>query len=205
MHFIYFNTMFVTPAVANPARAQQVAHLVAVAEELAGMQLRLIRRGEVGENRGARKSPGGRRKAQEPNNSDGDDSDSDDGSDDVGVTCTVLELRCLEEGCPPLETAFAVIDPGFDCKFKVMKPLMEVRRDDVVDSLQAWVRGDDPPCACDFVVPGQGEGKNEGNTAAGGGGGGSNSSSGLGGDSSAGGGSMDDMEAFMSELSTGTM
>ena len=67
------------------------------------------------------------------------------------TSCTVMEVRCLEKGCPPLETCFAVLDKGIDCKWKVQKPLMEVMRDDVVDSLQAWLRGDAPPCACDIA------------------------------------------------------
>ena len=70
---------------------------------------------------------------------------------------TVMELKCSEAGCPPLETAFAVLEKGVDCKFKVMKELELVTRDDVVDAIQAWVRGDAPPCGCEFTVPGQDE------------------------------------------------
>ena len=56
----------------------------------------------------------------------------------------------MDEGCPPLETGFAVLDVGVDCKWKVQKALMDVTRDDVVDGLQAMLRGDAPPCACDI-------------------------------------------------------
>ena len=72
------------------------------------------------------------------------------------VSCTVMEVKCMEEGCPPLETGFAVLDKGVDCKWKVQKALMDVTRDDIVDGLQAMLRGDAPPCACDIVVGGAG-------------------------------------------------
>ena len=80
------------------------------------------------------------------------------------VSCTVMEVKCMEEGCPPLETGFAVLDKGVDCKWKVQKALMDVTRDDIVDGLQAMLRGDAPPCACDIMVGGAGvEGCGDGN------------------------------------------
>ena len=76
----------------------------------------------------------------------------------LGLSVTVMELKCTEPGCPPLETAFAVLDKGIDCKFKVLKELEKVTRDEIVDAIQAWVRGDAPPCGCDFNVPTVGSG-----------------------------------------------
>ena len=70
--------------------------------------------------------------------------------DDVLVS--VMELKCLEPNCPPMETCFAVLDKGVDCKFKIPLPLMDVKRDDIVDAIQAWVRGDAPLCACEFIL-----------------------------------------------------
>jgi hypothetical protein len=44
----------------------------------------------------------------------------------------VTELRCSEEGCPPLETVIAVLDtPGSPRQFKLHKPLAEVTAADV--------------------------------------------------------------------------
>ena len=74
--------------------------------------------------------------------------------DDVEVQCTVMEVRCLEPGCPPMETGFAVLNAGVDCKWKVQKALVDVTRDDIVDGLQAMLRGEAPPCACDIVMGG---------------------------------------------------
>ena len=66
------------------------------------------------------------------------------------TTIYLAEVQCLDEGCPPLETGFAVLDTGVDCKWKVQKALMDVTSDDIVDGLQAMLRGDAPPCACDI-------------------------------------------------------
>tara|TARA_B110000208_G_C11613681_1_gene374572 strand:+ start:254 stop:685 length:432 start_codon:yes stop_codon:yes gene_type:complete len=70
------------------------------------------------------------------------------------LSVSVMELKCSEPGCPPLETAFAVLEKDVDCKFKVLKELIHVSRNDVVDAIQAWVRGDTPPCGCEFTVSG---------------------------------------------------
>jgi len=106
---------------------------------------------------------------------------------------TVMELKCSEPGCPPLETAFAVLEKGVDCKFKVMKELELVTRDDVVDAIQAWVRGDAPPCGCEFTVPGQDEKVKDSN------GGGSKASSSFSEKSA------EEMEQFMESLNSGVM
>jgi hypothetical protein len=66
------------------------------------------------------------------------------------ISVTVMELKCTEINCPPLETAFVVLDKGVDCKFKVLKELEKVQRDDIVDAIQSWVRGDAPECGCEI-------------------------------------------------------
>ena len=70
------------------------------------------------------------------------------------ISISVMELKCTEPGCPPLETAFAVMEKDIDCKFKVLKELIQVTRNDIVDAIQAWARGDAPPCGCEFTIPG---------------------------------------------------
>ncbi len=48
------------------------------------------------------------------------------------VTVMVTELRCTEEGCPPIETVIAILDtPGSPRQYKVYKPLAEVSAADI--------------------------------------------------------------------------
>lgn len=48
------------------------------------------------------------------------------------VTVMVTELRCTEEGCPPIETVIAILDtPGSPRQYKVYKPLAEVTPADI--------------------------------------------------------------------------
>ena len=52
-------------------------------------------------------------------------------SDDVVVMVT--ELRCAEDGCPDVETVIAILgEPGIARKHKLLKPLVEVTRFDVM-------------------------------------------------------------------------
>jgi hypothetical protein len=49
------------------------------------------------------------------------------------TTVMVSELRCQEEDCPDVETVIAVLgEPGQARKHKVLKPMAEVTRDDVL-------------------------------------------------------------------------
>jgi hypothetical protein len=49
------------------------------------------------------------------------------------VTVMVSELRCREEGCPEVETVIVVLgEPGKTRQHKLLKPMAEVTRDDVV-------------------------------------------------------------------------
>lgn len=49
------------------------------------------------------------------------------------VTVMVTELRCAEEGCPDVETVLAVLgEPGMARKHKLLKPMSEVTRHDVM-------------------------------------------------------------------------
>jgi len=51
-------------------------------------------------------------------------------AEDVAVMVT--ELRCTEEGCPPIETVIAILDtPGQPRQHKVYKPMAEVTAEDV--------------------------------------------------------------------------
>jgi hypothetical protein len=51
---------------------------------------------------------------------------------DEGAALLVSELRCAEEGCPPLETVVGVFhEDGRRQQIKIHKALDEVQRDDV--------------------------------------------------------------------------
>jgi hypothetical protein len=56
----------------------------------------------------------------------------------------VVELRCTEPGCPPLETVIAILDrPGQPRQYKIHKALSEVQRADVECLKQAHSAGVD--------------------------------------------------------------
>ena len=58
-------------------------------------------------------------------------------SDDM--TVTVTELACLEEGCPPVETAIGVLRPGApQLQCKLHKPMDAVGAEDLVQVCTAW-------------------------------------------------------------------
>jgi hypothetical protein len=48
-----------------------------------------------------------------------------------GAAVAVLELRCAEPGCPPLETVIALLDRPGQRQYKLPKGLAEVTFDDV--------------------------------------------------------------------------
>jgi hypothetical protein len=49
-----------------------------------------------------------------------------------GDTVMVTELRCMEEGCPPIETVLAVFRQGQEPRrWKLHKRVVEVTEDDV--------------------------------------------------------------------------
>lgn len=55
---------------------------------------------------------------------------------DVGTTMTVAELRCMEPGCPPVETVVAILDAPSSPRrspqqYKIHKPMSEVIFEDV--------------------------------------------------------------------------
>lgn len=44
----------------------------------------------------------------------------------------LTELRCVEEGCPPIETVIALLDtPGQPRQYKVFKPMIEITTEDI--------------------------------------------------------------------------
>jgi hypothetical protein len=52
------------------------------------------------------------------------------------VPVLVTELRCAEEDCPDVETVIAILDtPGKPRQFKLLKPMAEVSRDEVLAAL----------------------------------------------------------------------
>ncbi len=52
---------------------------------------------------------------------------------DADATVMVVELRCTEPGCPPMETVIAILDtPGKPVQHKIHKPLAEVSFADVL-------------------------------------------------------------------------
>ena len=58
-------------------------------------------------------------------------------SDDV--TVTVTELACLEEGCPPVETAIGVLRPDApQLQCKLHKPMDAVDAGDLAQVCAAW-------------------------------------------------------------------
>ena len=58
-------------------------------------------------------------------------------SDDM--TVTVTELACLEEGCPPVETAIGVLRPDApQLQCKLHKPMDDVDAEDLVQVCSAW-------------------------------------------------------------------
>ncbi|HTQ45448.1 MAG TPA: hypothetical protein VMI75_21970 [Polyangiaceae bacterium] len=49
----------------------------------------------------------------------------------------VTELRCTEEGCPPIETVLALLRPGEEPrKWKVHKPIVLVTEEDVRTAIE---------------------------------------------------------------------
>lgn len=50
---------------------------------------------------------------------------------DAETGIMVTQLRCTEPGCPPVETAVAVMYPSGARQYKIHKPASEVLEDDV--------------------------------------------------------------------------
>ncbi|KAL3937307.1 MAG: hypothetical protein SGBAC_007559, partial [Bacillariaceae sp.] len=75
---------------------------------------------------------------------------------DFGTTVMVMQITCKAPGCVPLETAIIVVFPksseelvpdlpeskdGGSYKTKILKPMAEVTKDDVLDSLPSQFKG----------------------------------------------------------------
>ena len=55
------------------------------------------------------------------------------------TTVTVNELTCLEEGCPPIETVFALLRPDAPpLQHKLHKPTDALDAEDLVQVCKAW-------------------------------------------------------------------
>jgi hypothetical protein len=62
--------------------------------------------------------------------------------EDVVIMAT--ELRCTEEGCPPLETVIAVMrEDGAQQQFKIHKALLHVLYEDVEEGAARMLRGEE--------------------------------------------------------------
>ncbi len=56
-----------------------------------------------------------------------------------GITVTVTELACLEEGCAPVETAIGVLRPDApQLQCKLHKPMDAVDAEVLVQACAAW-------------------------------------------------------------------
>lgn len=56
---------------------------------------------------------------------------------DEDISLLVSELRCTEEGCPPIETVIAVLEiPDKPVQFKIHKAMKDVLYDDVRTAIQ---------------------------------------------------------------------
>ena len=66
---------------------------------------------------------------------------------------TVSEVKCLEAGCPPLETIVAELGTGEDgAMLKIPRALIDVREDDVVASADRVARGVESECRCGEIL-----------------------------------------------------
>ena len=66
---------------------------------------------------------------------------------------TVSEVKCLEAGCPPLETIVAELGAGEDgAMLKIPRALIDVREDDVVASADRVARGVESECRCGEIL-----------------------------------------------------
>jgi hypothetical protein len=52
------------------------------------------------------------------------------------VTVTVMQLNCAEDDCPDVETVVGVLEQGNQRKFKVLKRMSEVTRDDLAAAVR---------------------------------------------------------------------
>jgi hypothetical protein len=58
-----------------------------------------------------------------------------------GTTILITELVCAEAGCPPVETAIGILAEGKSTVVTVHKPIVDVRRADVVAALDGHDHG----------------------------------------------------------------
>ena len=70
-----------------------------------------------------------------------------EGWDEFNATVSIVELACMEPGCPPRETVISVLEKGKQpLKFTVLKPMAEVSDGDAADGFARAVRGDGSVC-----------------------------------------------------------
>ena len=62
----------------------------------------------------------------------------------------VTEVKCMEIGCPPLETVILLLDEpdSLKNKLRIQKPLLEVTEGDVSAAAQRLLRGEQVECKC---------------------------------------------------------
>jgi len=60
------------------------------------------------------------------------------------TSVTVAELRCAEAGCPDVETVIGLLVPGAARKYKLLKPVAEVTREDIFALAESTPPGETP-------------------------------------------------------------
>merc|ERR1712216_239655 len=73
------------------------------------------------------------------------------------ATLAVSEVKCMEVGCPPLETLVLLLDESDprSNSLRVQKPLLEVTEADVELAVARLMRGEQPSCNCGEMLWGE--------------------------------------------------
>ena len=68
------------------------------------------------------------------------------------VVLSIAEIKCVEPGCPPLETVIAILDPKKPLRLSIRKCLEDVCEVDVVRSISDWIEDKIEPCNCGDTI-----------------------------------------------------
>ena len=68
------------------------------------------------------------------------------------VVVSIAQIKCVEPGCPPLETVIAVLDAEKPLRLSIRKCLKDVCEADVTQSIQDWIEDKVQPCNCGDVI-----------------------------------------------------